>query len=86
MVPNGGILCLAEDPERAHGRDYHSGSEEQPDKIHYARKLTASGSELAIERMASNRERGGAETMVSQWTPISTKGTFYDKYTSSYVL
>ena len=59
MVPNGGILCLAEDPERAHGRDYHSGSEEQPDKIHYARKLTASGSELAIERMASNRGREG---------------------------
>ena len=29
---------------------------------------------------------GGAETTVSQWTPISTRGTFYDEYTTYYVL
>ena len=28
----------------------------------------------------------GTETTVFPWMPISTRGTFYDEYTSSYVL
>ena len=29
---------------------------------------------------------GGAETVVLQWTPMFTRGTFYYEYTSSYVI
>ena len=65
MVPNGGILYLATGPDRAQGRYCHSRSEVKPDKFHDVRKLTTNGADLATEKAASNRVRGGAETTVS---------------------
>ena len=65
MVPNGGILYLATDPDRAQGRYCHIRSEGNPDKFHDAQKLTTNGADLATKKAARNRVRGGAEITVS---------------------
>ena len=77
-MSNGVILYLAADPERAQGQDLHRGSEEQTDEVRDERKLTLIRAEPATNKVARN-------IMVSQWTLISTRGTFYDEYTSSYI-
>ena len=38
------------------------------------------------EHTLKERNREGPEMKVSPWAPISTRGTFYYEYTSSYVL
>ena len=45
--------------ENTRGQEDHSGSEEKPDKVRDARNLTTSRADLATEKAAGNRGRGG---------------------------
>ena len=59
------------------------GSEEQPDEVNDARKLTVSGVELATKKAASNRVReGGLNDCLAMDTDFYQRDV-YDEYTSS---
>ena len=75
-VTHDGILYLATKSELTEGQDCHSGSEEQPDEVHYAWKLTASGEELGTEKAASNRGREGQKRRPRNGSQILPEGRF----------